>query len=125
MVKSTKARKQRKALFNAPAHVRRKNVASHLSESLRKDYGRRSANVIKGDTVMIIRGNEDLIGTEGKVAEINTRTGRLTIEGVAIPKADGSEVSRPIHASNVIITKLDVSDSWRRDMLTRTEEGAQ
>jgi large subunit ribosomal protein L24 len=125
MVKSTKARKQRKALYNAPAHVRRKNVASHLSESLRKDYGRRSANVIKGDTVMIIRGDGDLIGTEGKVAEVNTRTSRLTIEGVTIPKADGTEVSRPIHSSNVIITKLDVSDSWRKEILTRTEEGAQ
>jgi large subunit ribosomal protein L24 len=125
MVKSTKARKQRKALFNAPSHVRRKNVASHLSESLRREYGRRSAHVIKGDTVIVMRGNEDLIGMEGKVAEINTRTGRLTIEGVTIPKADGTEVSRPIHASNVIITKLDTSDSWRRDMLTRKEEGAQ
>ena len=125
MVKSTKARKQRKALFKAPAHVRRKNVSSHLSESLRKEYGKRSAHVIRGDTVMIIRGDEDLIGTEGKVAEINTRTGRLTIEGITIPKADGTEVSRPIHASNVIITRLDVSDSWRKEVLTRTEEGAQ
>ncbi|HUV25169.1 MAG TPA: 50S ribosomal protein L24 [Methanomassiliicoccales archaeon] len=125
MVKSTKARKQRKALYNAPAHVRRKNMASHLSESLRKEYGRRSANVIKGDTVMIIRGDGDLIGTEGKVAEVNTRTSRLTIEGVTISKADGTEVSRPIHSSNVIITKLDVSDSWRKEILTRTEEGAQ
>ena len=125
MMKSTKARKQRKALYNAPAHERRKRVAAHLSEGLRKEYGKRSAHVIKGDTVMIIRGNEELIGTEGKVAGVNTRTGRLTIEGVTIPKADGTEVVRPIHASNVIITKLDVSDSWRKDKLTRIEEGAQ
>ena len=124
-MKSTKARKQRKAQFSAPAHVRRRNVASHLSESLRKDYGKRSAHVIRGDTVMIVRGSDGIIGTEGKVASIDTRTGRLIIEGVTIPQADGTEVGRPIHASNVIITKIDTSDNWRKNKLTREREGAQ
>ncbi len=123
-MKSTKARKQRKAHFNAPAHVRRRQVASNLSENLRKEYGKRSAHVIKGDTVMVTRGGEGVVGTEGKVAFVDTRTGRLTIEGVTISQADGTEVSRPIHASNVLITKLDVSDNWRKDKLSR-EEGAQ
>jgi len=123
-MKSTKARKQRKALYNAPASVRRRNVASNLSENLRKEYGKRSAHVIKGDTVMVTRGGEGVVGTEGKVASVNTRTGRLTIEGVTISQADGTEVTRPIHASNVMITKLDVSDNWRKEKLSR-EEGAQ
>jgi large subunit ribosomal protein L24 len=124
-MKSTKARKQRKALFNAPAHARRRSVASHLSEGLKRDYNKRSAHVISGDTVMVIRGDEEIIGTEGKVASVDTRTGRLTIEGITIPQADGTEVNRPIHASNVMITKLDVSDNWRKNKLIREEEGAQ
>ncbi len=124
-MKSTKARKQRKALFKAPAHARRRSVASHLSEGLKRDYNKRSAHVISGDTVMVIRGDEEIVGTEGKVASVDTRTGRLTIEGITIPQADGTEVNRPIHASNVMITKLDVSDNWRKNKLIREEEGAQ
>jgi len=124
MIKSAKARKQRKALYNAPAHARGKTVSSHLSQSLKKEYGRRSARVIRGDMIVVTRGNEDIVGTEGKVAKVDTRTGRLTIEGITIPKADGTEMPRPIHASNVMITKLDVSDPWRKDKLLRNEEGA-
>jgi large subunit ribosomal protein L24 len=123
-MKSTKARKQRKAVFNAPAHARRRNVASNLSEDLRKEYGKRSAHVIKGDIVMITRGSEEIVGTEGKVISVDTRTGRVSIEGVTNSQADGTEVSRTIHASNVMITKLDLSDNWRKDKLTR-EEGAE
>ena len=33
------ARKQRKALYNAPNHVRNKSVGSHLSEELTKKLG--------------------------------------------------------------------------------------
>lgn len=125
MVESAKARKQRKAMYNAPIHVRRKMVASHLSEALAKEYGLRSALVIKGDTVRIMRGDEETKGTEGKVAKINTKTGRVTIEGVTIPKADGTQVPRPIHASKLMITKLEMSDPKRKGRLQQGKEASK
>jgi len=124
MVKSSKARKQRKALYNAPAHVRRRTVSSHLSEALMKEHEKRSVSVIKGDTVMVIRGDADIVGTEGKVSNVDTKSGRLTVEGVTTTKADGAQTARSVHASKVVITKLDLSDSWRKERLLRGKEGS-
>ena len=75
MVQSKKARKQRKAFYNAPLHIRRKNVSSHLSKELSKEYGLRSLQVRKGDTIRIMRGDEDILGMEGRLLRL-TRTGR-------------------------------------------------
>ncbi len=123
MVKSSKARKQRKALFNAPVHVRRRTVSSHLSAALMKEHGKRSMPVIKGDTVMVARGDSDILGTEGKVSNVDTKTGRITVEGVTTTKADGAQTARSIHASKVVITKLDLTDTMRKDKLLRGKEG--
>jgi large subunit ribosomal protein L24 len=125
MVESKKARKQRKAFFNAPSHVRRRNISSHLSEDLQKDYGIRSLPVRKGDTVRVMRGDEDIQGIEGKVAEVLTKTGRVTVEGVTIAKADGTQIARPVHASKVMITKLDLSDPKRKERVSRAKEVSQ
>ncbi len=38
MEKSKQARKQRKALYNAPTHVQAEDVSSHLSDELMKEY---------------------------------------------------------------------------------------
>jgi large subunit ribosomal protein L24 len=124
-MKSKQARKQRKAQYNAPEHVRSRAVASHLSESLSREYRRRTARVIEGDTVKVIRGDESVKGVEGKVSKVNTKTGRLIIEGITMPKADGTQTARSIHASNVIITRLDLSDTLRRGRLQRGEGAAQ
>ncbi len=125
MVKSSKARKQRKAHYNAPNHARRKALASPLSPELREKYGKRSMPVVAGDTVMVTRGNEDVRGIEGKVLEVRTRTGRVSVEGITSAQADGTEVSNPVHASNVMITKLELSDEWRKDKLLRKNEVAE
>jgi large subunit ribosomal protein L24 len=125
MVDSKKARKQRKSFFNAPNHVRRKNISSHLSDDLRKEYKLRSLQVIKGDTVKVMRGDEEILGVEGKVASVITKTGRVTVEGVTIAKADGTQIARPVHASKVMITKLDLSDPKRKEKLNRAKEVSQ
>jgi large subunit ribosomal protein L24 len=124
MVKSSKARKQRKALYNAPVHVRRRIVSSHLNEALMKEHKKRSVPVIKGDTVMVVRGDADIVWTEGKVSNVDTKSGRLTVEGVTTTKADGAQTARAVHASKVVITKLDLSDSWRKEKLLRGKEGS-
>ena len=121
MVQSSKTRKQIKAFYNAPAHIRRKMVSSHLSDELRKDFGIHAAQVVKGDTVRVMRGDEDVVDVEGKVTQVDTRSGRLVIENVTISKADGTLVARPIHASKVEITKLNLSDPMRKQTLSKKE----
>ena len=121
MVQSSKTRKQRKAFYNAPAHIPRKMVSSHLSDELRKDFGIHAAQVVKGDTVRVMRGDEDVVDVEGKVTQVDTRSGRLVIENVTISKADGTLVARPIHASKVEITKLNLSDPMRKQTLSKKE----
>jgi len=125
MVESKKARKQRKAFYNAPTHIRRKNISSHLSEELQKEYKIRSLQVIKGDTVKVMRGDEDIQGIEGKVTSVVTKNGRINVEGVTIAKADGTQTARSVHASKVMITKLDLSDPKRKEKLARAKEVSQ
>lgn len=121
---SKQARKQRKAQYNAPAHVRRKMVASHLSEDLMKQYSKRSAMVIVGDTVKVLRGDDKVRDVEGKVTKVDTRTGKVVVEGITIPKADGTLKERPVHASNLVITKLVLTDPWRKERLEAAKEGS-
>jgi large subunit ribosomal protein L24 len=100
-------------------------VASHLSEDLKKQYGARSAMVVAGDTVKVLRGDEKVKGVEGKVTKVDTKSGKVVVEGVTIAKADGTLKARPVHASNLIITKLDLTDPWRKGRLEgRKEESA-
>ncbi len=117
---SKKARKQRKRRAQAPVHRRRKSVAAHLGPAYldeeKKKYPR-AVPVRKGDTVLVLRG--EAAGREGKVASVNTKNGTILIEGITYSKADDTAVGKPIHASNVIITRLDLSDPWRRRRVER------
>ncbi|MHC1579575.1 MAG: 50S ribosomal protein L24 [Candidatus Alkanophagales archaeon] len=115
--KSKQPRKQRLAMYEAPLHVRRKFLSAPLSKELREKYGRRSLPVRKGDTVRILRG--DFKGKEGKVTAVDLKRGVIFVEGVVVAKADLSEVPRPVHPSNVMITKLDLKDKWRARILER------
>lgn len=119
---SSKARVQRKAQYEAPAHTKRKMLSAHLSKDLAEKYGRRTARVCVGDTVAILTGDEDIRGTEGKVLEVFTKTGRVSIDGVTIKQADGTAVARPVHASNLVITKLNLEDDLRAQILDNKKE---
>ena len=48
---SKQPRKQRKALYNAPAHARGKHLSATLSKDLRADLGKRSLPLRTGDKV--------------------------------------------------------------------------
>ncbi|MBC7128682.1 MAG: 50S ribosomal protein L24 [Thermoplasmatales archaeon] len=109
---SKQPRKQRKRFYNAPLHLKRKFLSAHLASDIMVRYRRRSIPVVKGDMVKIMRG--DFAGQTGKVRKVNVREGTVEIEGITITKADGKKVSRPIHASNLLITKLNLADPWRR-----------
>ena len=101
--------------FNAPLHKKRKWLSSHLQEDLMIKYNRRSVPIIKGDTTKIRRGR--FKGNSNKVASVNVKKQLITIEGATITKVDGTKVARPIHPSNVLITKLNLVDPWRRRKL--------
>jgi large subunit ribosomal protein L24 len=112
---SIKPRKQRYMLHNAPLHKKRKWISSHLAENLLLKYDRRSLPVVKGDTVKVMRGNYR--GHEDKISKVNVRDQTVEIEGVTITTAKGTKIAKPIHASTLLITKLNVTDKWRRQKL--------
>ena len=115
--KSKQPRKQRKARYNAPLHVRHKFMNAPLSVELRKKYEKRSFSLRKGDTVRVARGDDR--GKEGKVRSVDLKREKITVDGVVIARSDVSEVPRPIHPSNVVITKLDLKDKLRESVLGR------
>ena len=90
-------------------------VCSNLSDDLKKQYSKRSTSVVKGDTVKIVRG--EYKGVEGKVEKINTEKGKLSIEGVQREKIKGGNVKVLIHASNVIISSLNMDDKYRKNKM--------
>ena len=115
--KSTKARKQRKARTEAPLHIKRRMVAAHLDSGLMREYNVRSLTVRKGDTVKVLRGAEGVKGVESKVVKVDLKDCKIIIENITVAKADGTQKQRTVDPSDVVITKLDLSDPWRKEKL--------
>lgn len=115
--KTKQPRKSRKRLHEADHKERRKQMSAHLSEDLMLEYDRRSMPVREGDTVEIVRG--DFAGHEGEILEVDRGRREIEIDGVSNRRADGTQVPRPIHPSNVIITDLHLTDPQRRAALER------
>lgn len=113
--------KARKAQFNAPAHVKRKMLSAHLSKELSAKYGRKAVRVCVGDTVVVTRGAEMIRGIEGQVISVDTKTGRVTIDGITVTQADRSEVAYPVHASNLVIVKMNLDDALRQEIINNKE----
>jgi large subunit ribosomal protein L24 len=113
--KSRQPRKQRRAQAHAPAHQARKLLSGHLDGDLIIKYNRRSLPVVLGDTVKVLRGGYR--GHTEKVILVDTGARKIHVEGVTILQADGTKVPRPVDPSNVVITKLNLADSRRREKL--------
>jgi large subunit ribosomal protein L24 len=116
----TKPTKQRKMLFQAPAHIRHKLFAASLSAELRATHGAKTFPVRSGDTVRIMRGDHK--GFEGKITRVDTRKFRIYVEGLTREKVDGTTVFAPIHPSKVVITHLNLDDKWRKKVLERKKK---
>lgn len=119
---SKQPRKERLRLYTLPSHERRKQIAAHLAEDLLLKYNTRSVTVRTGDEVRVLRG--DFKGHKGKVLDVDSRSMSVTVEGVTVTKADHTQKPRQVHASNLLVTKLDLSDPWRREKLGATEAEA-
>ena len=111
---SIQPRKQRKALYTAPLHIRRKIMSANLSKDLRADIGKRSLPIRVGDKVQVVRG--DFKGHEGKVETVDAKRYKVTVEGVTLSKPDGNAVFLPIHPSNLMIIEADLKDERRLNM---------
>ena len=57
-------------LFQATLQTRSKQMGANLSKDLQKKYGKKSARVVEGDSVTILRG--EFKGVDGKVSNIST-----------------------------------------------------
>jgi large subunit ribosomal protein L24 len=104
-----------------------KKFGSRLSQELQEKHARKAIRPIKGDAVRIVRGG--FKGIEGKITGLDTRLGKLYIEGVTREKIAGGKTSPvPIDASKVVITTLNLEDKIRRRRMEKrsgaTEEAS-
>jgi large subunit ribosomal protein L24 len=115
-------RKQRKRLYDAPAHLRHKLMAAPLAPEL-FSKGAKTFPVRKGDTVRVVRG--DHTGFEGKVNRVDLKRYRIFIEGLTREKVDGTNIFVAVHPSKVMIKSLKLDDKWRQAILENKKELAK
>ena len=108
---SKQPRKQRKALYNAPAHARGKYLSATLSKDLKEKLGKKSLPLRSGDKVRVLRG--DFKGHEGEVLDVDYGSYKVTIEEVTLSKPDGTAVFLPVDPSNLMIIDADTKDDRR------------
>jgi large subunit ribosomal protein L24 len=116
----TKPTKQRKRLYQAPAHVRHRLLAAHLSPELRATHIAKSIPVRSGDTIRVMRGDHK--GFEGKITRIDLKKYRVYMEGLTRDKVDGSTIFVAVHPSKLMITRLNLDDKWRKRILERKQK---
>ena len=97
--------------FQATLQTRSKQMGSALSKDLQKKYGKKSARVVEGDSVTILRG--EFKGVDGKISNISTQKSSVAIDGVKKEKTKGDKFDVYIHTSNLVITSLNSNDKWR------------
>jgi large subunit ribosomal protein L24 len=122
-MQSKKPSKQRQMVRNAPLHMRHRMLSVHLSGNLRKQLGKRSLPVRKGDEVKVLRGEHR--GTTGKVEDVNLKSLQVFIENVKVKKVSGKEAAIPFRSSNLMITNLVLEDKERRKTAERIPPAKQ
>ena len=124
---SKQPRKQRLAHYTAPYHRRHREMSSPIDKGLReRQLSRgfmypRAMPVKKGDRVMIVRG-EGKSKSASAVSLVDRKARKVYVEGFTYFKSDGTELQRPIDASNLVIINPDWSDIRRRKILNRINE---
>ncbi|MEM2963558.1 MAG: 50S ribosomal protein L24 [Candidatus Anstonellales archaeon] len=115
---STRARKSRKAMLNAPLHKKRALLHAGLSEDLAKKLGtrRRTIPVRKGDTIKILSGSR--ADTVGKVISVDVKNTAVYVEGITKKNSRGIEKLVPLHPSSLQIIDGDFS-GWRKKIIER------
>ncbi|GIQ89781.1 ribosomal protein L26/L24P, eukaryotic/archaeal [Kipferlia bialata] len=104
-------RKNRKAHFTAPSHVRRVIMSAPLSKDLKEKHGVNAVPIRKGDEVIVVRG---LIKKQTKapveVVKVYRKKYCVYLKDISRQRNRAgqptSEVFLPVHPSNLVITKL-------------------
>ena len=117
---SKQPRTQRKRRREASLHERHSQVRATLADDLREEYGQRSVRVNEGDTVEVMRG--DHAGESGEVLAVDLKAETVHVEDVTVEKTDGEEVPRPLDASNLRVTDLNLEDDRREARLEEDDE---
>gem|GEM_PF-2705138 len=91
-------------------------------QEIRDNYDFRSISLRTGDEVRVKRG--DFKGLEGEITEVDTDSQRILVEGVDVATADETEVSNPIHPSNVEVIDLE-DDDKRNKIIERRSENVE
>ncbi|MCX8163220.1 MAG: 50S ribosomal protein L24 [Candidatus Micrarchaeota archaeon] len=99
LISSKQPRKQRKAFFNAPLHLRKKFLHIRLSKELIQKIGKkiRSMLVKKGDKVKVIKGK--FKGKVGSVLEVDYKKIKVFVEGLTRKNSRGIEKLVPLAPS--------------------------
>ncbi len=88
-----------------------------LSSDLRKRFGLRSFAISEGDIIRVRSGSRK--GEGGKVVKVDHATGKVSVEGITISKADGKQKEFFLEPNSLMITRLDLS---RQERLSRIRE---
>lgn len=107
-MKPTKMRNN--MIYKASHKTKTKHMAGMLSKDLRSKYGKRSARIVIGDSIIVTRG--EFKGVNGKISNILAAQSMIAIDGVKKEKSKGDKFDVLIHASNIVITSLH-EDKWR------------
>ncbi len=112
---SRQPRRQRKAVYTADGAERRRRMTLPLSRDLRGRFKRRHVPVRKGDTVRVLSGS--YVGREERVAKVSRRHYSVTLDNITVKTGDQKLKPLPIQLSHLVITRLNLSDPWRRRSL--------
>jgi ribosomal protein uL24 len=114
-------RRQRKARYTADSFERRIRMTVPLSRDLRSRFHKRSLPVRKGDTVRVLSGS--FAGREERVARVDRRGYSVTLDNVTLKTADEKMKPLSLGVGHLVITRLNLSDPWRRrSMRVRDED---
>jgi len=113
-------RRQRKALYTAAPFQRRRRMTVPLSRELRGRFHARSLPLRKGDTVRVLSGS--FVGREERVAKVDRRGYSVILDNVTLKTGEDKLKPLPIRTSHLVITRLNLSDPWRRRSLKVADE---
>jgi ribosomal protein uL24 len=113
-------RRQRKALYTASTAERRRRMTVPLSRDLRARFKARSLPIRKGDTVRVLSGS--FVGREERVAKVDRRSYAVVLDNVTVKTGEDKLKALPIRTSHLVITRLNLSDAWRRRSLRVADE---
>jgi ribosomal protein uL24 len=113
-------RRQRKALYVADSFERRRRMTVPLSRDLRGRFHARSVPVRKGDTVRVLSGS--FVGREERVAKVDRRSYSVILDNVTMKTGEDKLKPLPVRTSHLVITRLNLSDPWRRRVLKVSDE---